>query len=432
MRSHILAVSIVLATLAFAALRLSPPIQGQGVRAYAHRAFQSSPFRGHVTARSRWNLGERKRREKVWEKAGGVPRASLDALGGGEEDKRSKQGVVVDKIIELGEDNKELPTYLRENLVSLDQDFWMTYMTRYDKAADESEKQKLQTLANSVMKMIEELVQERQNDENMKRIAVVDRLVEEFLQANEKNMLSEAVRASVGLLTQDNNFWSRVAARYDSAQSQEEKARVAKMARDVQDICRKLAEKAGQSQEDANAGLQKIMAAAANEKGEWFLPLTDVELGRMREAVEEENGGSEELISLSLAWMKRATEAEEQEVAMVVGVIQKVLHTISAVTLTQDDFNLQEGASTAAQLLHQTLQAREERWDEILTTLCTQETVAGTQLLTESDDLLQKVLFTLPAGSNKQRVLVEYIQEIQDRIRKAYKMPSPAEGPITA
>uniref|UniRef100_A0A7S4DLY1 Uncharacterized protein n=1 Tax=Lotharella globosa TaxID=91324 RepID=A0A7S4DLY1_9EUKA len=339
------------------------------------------------------------------------------------QNKIDEQTKIVNKIIEIGE-APALETYLKENLAYLDQDFWMTYMKSYDGQESEEGKKNLQSLANTVMKITQVLVEQRRQDETMERIAIVDRLVEDFLRAQDQDQLEQVVRARIGMLTQDNNFWSRVAHRYDSSTTDEEKARVSQMARDVQAICQKLANAAGQSAAGAEESLKTIMAAGANEQGEWFLPLTDDEVTRMRKVVEDENGGSEQMVGLALAWMKRASEAEEQEVSMIVAVIQKVLHLVSAVTLSSSDFERKDTGTTAEQLLDQILQAREEQWDNILTTLAAQKTVSGSELMQSSDDILQKILFSLPAGSNKQAVLVEYVQEIQTRIRKAYGLPS--------
>eukprot|EP00466_Bigelowiella_natans_P014326 jgi/Bigna1/126669/aug1.3_g1377 len=278
------------------------------------------------------------------------------------EKKRVEQGEVVDQIIEMSE-SPELGKLLRENLQLLDQDFWMVYMGRYDAAESEAKKNDLQKIADKVMKMVEVLVAERREDETMQRIALVDRLVEDFLKASDKNQLKE---------------------------------------------------------------------------GEWFLPLNDDELEHVNyfsaiiitiiviifeKVLQEEDGGSDQLVGLAMAWMKKASETSEQEVAMVVGVIQKVLHLVSAVTLETGDFKCPEDAKIPQQLTHQLLQAREERWDEILGALSAKETVAGTELLMELDDILQKVLFGLPAGSNKQKVMIEYVQEVQERVKKIFALP---------
>jgi len=114
---------------------------------------------------------------------------------------------------------------------------------------------------------------------------------------------------------------------------------------------------------------------------------------------------------------------------MIVGVIQKVLHMVSAVTLEGGDFSPEEDAGVAEQLMHQILQAPVERWDEILITLAREETVAGSELLAQTENILQKILFTIPAGSSKQAVMVEYVQEVQGRVRKAFGLPEAAGAP---
>eukprot|EP00471_Norrisiella_sphaerica_P013839 CAMPEP_0184495952 /NCGR_PEP_ID=MMETSP0113_2-20130426/32762_1 /TAXON_ID=91329 /ORGANISM="Norrisiella sphaerica, Strain BC52" /LENGTH=455 /DNA_ID=CAMNT_0026882383 /DNA_START=410 /DNA_END=1780 /DNA_ORIENTATION=+ len=389
-------------------------------------AFESNPMKSEGSRRS--PLATRSSRLVLRAQAEGAAgeddAAPTDPNIAANNEKKFKQLQVVDKIIELGL-GEELERYLRQNLPLLDQDFWMTYMCRYDDAKGDQGKQlHLKQLADQVMIIVERLVAERRDDETLQRIALMDRLVEEFLQASKSNQLKQVVSSKIGMLTQDNNFWSRVAHRYEAAQGEDEKQIVAAMARNVQSICQDIAKQAGQTAEQAEASLQRVMAAGANEKGEWFLPLNDDEMQRMRKVVEEEDGGSDQLVSLALSWMKKASEASEQDVAMVVGVIQKVLHLISAVTLEmKQELKCPEDASIPEQLTHQLLQAREERWDELLGVLVKEKTVAGSELMMQTDDLLQKILFSMPAGSNKQRIMVEYVQELQTRIKKAYNLP---------
>ena len=80
----------------------------------------------------------------------------------------------------------------------------------------------------------------------------------------------------------DSKFWLRLATRNDAASSQEDKDRLQRLATTSMVLVDAMLRKSEQQLSDSKRMLQDILSAAADAKGEWYLPLTRDQVGRTK------------------------------------------------------------------------------------------------------------------------------------------------------
>eukprot|EP00884_Botryococcus_braunii_P003527 jgi/Botrbrau1/13175/Bobra.242_1s0011.2 len=136
--------------------------------------------------------------------------------------------------------------------------------------------------------------------------AALDQLIDLLLSAKSKKELEKMVAEN--LLSFDQKFWVRLATRNDTAE-QGDKARLSSLANTVMHTIEGIIKKTGEQLSESGRILQEILAAGADENGEWLLPLLPEQIQRMRQAINDRADLLDEaLLSNAFAWMRKASD----------------------------------------------------------------------------------------------------------------------------
>lgn len=85
------------------------------------------------------------------------------------------------------------------------------------------------------------------------------------------------------IMTFDQRFWMRLAARSDTAEDEDERQRLSSLATSVMNLVDTILQKTEDQLMDSANVLQDIMRAAADENGEWTVPLPAAKLEAMKQ-----------------------------------------------------------------------------------------------------------------------------------------------------
>ncbi|QDZ18407.1 hypothetical protein HOP50_01g09130 [Chloropicon primus] len=293
-------------------------------------------------------------------------------------------------------------------------------------------------------------------EEKMEEVKANDMLIDALVEAHgagEQQVLDVVCES---LLALDKGFWMRYAMRTDSCESSEEKERMADLANLVMKITEKLVKQSEKSLDSAQGWLIKLLQQAADEQGQWHLPLNEGEIDKMRAFMKAKlmtgaqgqgEGGLEEgeepcdmesLLATSYAWMKKAMEDEEnREAQQVVPLLQKVLQLYASefllnfssqaeLALLQAENEALEAAGDlpssqpAKEALEGLLMSNEEEWNAKLAKMASEEACSEDALLVELQKKKELIILGMSGGMYEQRVLVEYLQELEERVQSAF------------
>ena len=245
--------------------------------------------------------------------------------------------------------------------------------------------------------------------EELKKLQKLDALIGNLLAAQGPEARAKIVAEQV--LEMDQAFWMRIATRADGTADPKEREALSQMSTEVMYMVDNLVKSTNQQTDTKVPVLQEILAAAANEQGEWYLPLADGELEAMRAALMANFAEVDEaFLGTVYAWLRKCTEDSMNEM---VGLLQALLQLYAAQVLSHGGTG--EGATGA---LNRILGARVEEWDALAA-----EAAAGSSeeaLGEEIQKKMESTVIALPSGSNTQRVYAEYLMEAQERIKEAF------------
>ena len=106
-------------------------------------------------------------------------------------------------------------------------------------------------------------------------------------------------------------MWMRFAIRADSCSSDKDKQRLADLSRACMLLVEAMVTAAESRMQSGTKVLQEILVAAADERGEWQLPLRKPQVEAMRQAVEARASHiNEELLASAYASMRKASWAK--------------------------------------------------------------------------------------------------------------------------
>lgn len=101
----------------------------------------------------------------------------------------------------------------------------------------------------------------------------------------------------------------RIATRNDTAQSKEEKDRLSSLASTVMIVVDSIVQRAESQMQDAGAVLQELLKAAADERGEWQVPLSRKSYQALRGVMEARAADVDEsLLATAYSYMKKAAD----------------------------------------------------------------------------------------------------------------------------
>lgn len=248
-------------------------------------------------------------------------------------------------------------------------------------------------------------------------IAATDQLIDKLLNASESE-LPQLVAQNVFSL--DTSFYMRLATRADTAEDEGKRDNLHSLANTVMKLTEQMVEQAEGEMDTSAVTLQSVLAAASDDAdGEFYVPLTDTNVQRLRERIEHKfDEIGEGVMSTAFAWMRKS---QEQQMEGMVAIIQRMLQIYGGVALAKslEQANEANGSqSDASVALCKVLRSDVERWPDELAHV----EHAGLQegFLTEIERLMQEVVTALPKGSQEQRVRAEVLKELEERARRQW------------
>ncbi|KXZ43858.1 hypothetical protein GPECTOR_79g137 [Gonium pectorale] len=247
--------------------------------------------------------------------------------------------------------------------------------------------------------------------DSLKETAALDDLIDNLLSAKSQQQMAQLVAENI--LAVDTKFWMRIATRNDTAATMEDKERLQGVATSVMVLVDAVRKRTEQQLEDSGKVLQDILVAAADDKGEWYLPLTQEQVEGVREALDRHADRLDEaLLSNAFAWIKKSSEDGFDGM---VQLLQVVLQLYAARELRTQETQGVEGA------LNTLLYAEERQWYPLLRSYATDGVITEASFMEALQRRMEGVVLGLQSGSYAQRVQAEYLKEMESRAKAVFK-----------
>ncbi|GAX72617.1 hypothetical protein CEUSTIGMA_g73.t1 [Chlamydomonas eustigma] len=241
--------------------------------------------------------------------------------------------------------------------------------------------------------------------------AALDELIDRMLSASNEQQMAQAVAENIVAI--DTKFWMRLATRNDTAASKEDKEKLQYIANSVMVLVDAIVRKSEQQLSDSGKVLQEVLSAAADEKGEWYLPLAPAQVLGMRRALDDNAAYLDEaLLSNAFAWIRKCSEDGFDTMAQL---IQKVLQLYAARQLKGLET---EGISG---VVNSVVYAEEKEWASIIKGGVDAGEVSEPAFMEELQRRMERVVLGLQSGSYAQRVQAEYLKEVEARAKAVFK-----------
>jgi len=254
------------------------------------------------------------------------------------------------------------------------------------------------------------------NVTDLKGIAEIDVLIDRLLLAEASARL-ELVRENI--LAFDAAFFLRLAARSDTALEDHTRDAMVRLAEQVMTLLDGVVREAERRSDASGDVLTTIVAAAAQDDGQFLVPLSAKSVSRMRAAVVKASTSGaldEGVVANAYAWIRKASEDGLD--GMVV-ILQRVLQLYAQSALPA------EGGSPIAQLIDKVVASDEEQWDALLREglhgLGEQQAMDADSFFKCLQSRMEKTVLDAGAGTFSQRVQAEYLKEIEDRASAVLK-----------
>jgi len=241
--------------------------------------------------------------------------------------------------------------------------------------------------------------------------AALDDLIDRLLAAKTQQQMAQVVAENIFAV--DAKFWLRVATRNDTAATAEEKERLQSVASSVMVLVDAMVRKTEQQLTDSSRVLQDIMTAAADDKGEWYLPLAPEQVQALREALDRHADRLDEaLLSNAFAWIRKCSE---DRFDTMVQLIQKVLQLYAARELRGPDASGPDG------ILNDVIYAEEKDWGPIIKSKASAGELTEPAFMEALQKRMEACVLGLQSGSYAQRVQAEYLKEIETRAKSVFR-----------
>jgi len=246
----------------------------------------------------------------------------------------------------------------------------------------------------------------------LQETAALDQLIDMLGQARSQEELAKVVGENI--MSFDQRLWVRFAIRADGANDAEKK----KLS-DLSRACMLLVEAMVQATEETMQGgisvLQEILVAAADEDGEWKLPLPQSAADSMKKAMEERADRIDEaLLASAYASMRKASE---DGMDGVVNLVQIFLQLYAARELSQ----VPPGAQPEDAFLAEALGKAEGEWGPAVRAAAEAGEVSEVSLMEALQRRMESTVLGLASGSYAQRVQAEYLKEFEARAKEVFQ-----------
>lgn len=201
-------------------------------------------------------------------------------------------------------------------------------------------------------------------------------------------------------------FFMRIASLNDESENDEEKDKLAALASNLVTALEVVVQRTEERMDDSADVVQKVLAAAAEDNGEFELPLKPERVQAMRAAlIERRQLVDEGVLSCIFAYMKKAGE---DGLDGMVSIFQTLLQQWAAIELLE--------AKPGNAILEKLLDQEADQWPAVLQEACMGKDESDA-LLSAVQACVEKVVLQKASGSYGQRVQAEFLREIMARIR---------------
>lgn len=245
----------------------------------------------------------------------------------------------------------------------------------------------------------------------------IDRLIDNLRSTEYQNM---AQLVAENVLAFDAPFWLRLAARADLCTTDDDREEYEELASQIMNIVERIVSKTKEKIESSTDVLKAIIKPLTEDDDEIVWPpknqATLVEMRKEVEKRELENFLDESFLSEVSAQLRQAKE--DQDKPGLVAILQKVLQLYAACLLSKRSYATKDGVvDKAEELLEQVLDADEDKWNDLLRNGLTYGggVVRSQDFFKAVDRRIERTLMRTENGSYQQRVLAEYIREIETR-----------------
>eukprot|EP00882_Tetradesmus_deserticola_P010074 GHRQ01010644.1.p1 GENE.GHRQ01010644.1~~GHRQ01010644.1.p1 ORF type:complete len:389 (+),score=148.19 GHRQ01010644.1:331-1497(+) len=251
----------------------------------------------------------------------------------------------------------------------------------------------------------------------LKEAAALDELIDVMLEAKSQQELSRLVAENI--FSFDAKFWMRIATRNDSLNNEAEKDKLKAVADTVMVLVDAMVKQTEQQLNDSAGVLQEVLKAAADERGEWYLPLDKEQVSSVRAALERYSDRLDEaLLSNCFAWMKKC---QDDRMDTMVALLQKVLQLYAAKALRGQE------AEGVAGVLNEVVFAEEQEWEPIIRRAAATGEVAEAAFMEVLQKKMEATVLGMQSGSYAQRVQAEYLKEVEARAKTVFRQLAAAQ-----
>ena len=216
----------------------------------------------------------------------------------------------------------------------------------------------------------------------------------------------------------DQRIFLRLAEMSDAETDEYEKLRIRQLATLVASTLETILEQADkQMSEDAEV-VQGLLRSLALPSGEFELPIPPAQMAACRAATQKQLSSLDEgFVGTVKAYMKKASD---DGLESMVDVLRVLLQTFAAERLRALALTGAVGVDMGvATTVSAALDATPEQWDSVLRSSITGDNAkcSADELVDTLQDKMGEVVLGMPAGSNVQAVIAEYLNELLGRVR---------------
>ncbi|XP_039796103.1 uncharacterized protein LOC120661345 isoform X2 [Panicum virgatum] len=256
-------------------------------------------------------------------------------------------------------------------------------------------------------------------EESLKKTIEVDRLIDMLRDANPRELDQIVVE---NVLAFDAGFWVRLAARIDICKSDDDKKDYEELAENVMNIVDRLVHKTDQKIEQSTDVLKAIISPVMHEGDVKWPPREPGTLKLMEKEIsrrEQEGQLDEGFLSEVSAQLRQAKQDGDKPGLQ--AMLQKVLQLYASKSLQKRSYAYKAIISDQYRLCNA---APENEWNKVLLDGLTvgKGDISPDDLYAVISKRIERVLIRTEGGSYQQRILVEYLKEIQARAEEVVKV----------
>ncbi|GAB2253047.1 hypothetical protein Droror1_Dr00005894 [Drosera rotundifolia] len=261
-------------------------------------------------------------------------------------------------------------------------------------------------------------------EEELKNVVEVDRLIDVLREANPAELQK---RVAENVLTFNEGFWMRLATRAETCQSEDDRKDYEELSEMLMKTVDLFVQKTDEKIESATDVLKSILKYVVDEGEEALWPPKDPHALDLleKELIQREQEGylDEGFLSEVNAQLRQAKEDGDKPGLQ--AMLQKVLQLYAARTLSKRNYAKKGNQILRPeQFLETIIKAPEDQWHKLLIEGLNVGTgdVSPDEFDAVINKRIERTLMRTKSASYQQRVLIEYVEEIQSRAEEIVKL----------